>query len=262
MLLDELNKSGLISLKISLEDEGATLENIRDIVLLCKKNDISLSAKIGGCEAKTDLKICRDFQVNTIVGPMIETIYAFRKFKNMCRSILGHKITNYGIYINIETVTALDNFKDILVEDDGFLTGVVFGRSDIAGSLGCEKEFVNSNIIYELIKRASTLAKNSGLMVNVGGNVSNASKAFLSHLYYLALMDRFETRNVICEPDANVFNTFSCYENSFERFINNAMSFEREILHSRMNSLQAERDEASLRYDHIIARQKTETNKG
>ena len=68
------------SVKQSLEDEGATFEDIELMRKITSKAGVDLNVKIGGCEAKNDIYFCKQIRVNSIVAPMVESEYALRKF--------------------------------------------------------------------------------------------------------------------------------------------------------------------------------------
>ena len=75
---------GATAIKQSLEDEGSSYEDIKNMQKICKKVGMPLNLKIGGCEAINDINFCRLISSNNIIAPMVETKYAFKKFiKNL-----------------------------------------------------------------------------------------------------------------------------------------------------------------------------------
>ena len=82
--LQKLKKMGATAIKQSLEDEGSSYEDIKNMQKICKKVGMPLNLKIGGCEAINDINFCRLISSNNIIAPMVETKYAFKKFiKNL-----------------------------------------------------------------------------------------------------------------------------------------------------------------------------------
>ena len=78
--------------------------------------------------------------MNGIVAPMVETSYGLRKFIQI---LTDNKKQN--LYVNIESINAFKNISKILKSKDfKKLTGLVIGRSDLAGSLNLEKSEVDS----------------------------------------------------------------------------------------------------------------------
>ena len=64
--------------KLSLEDEGSTFEDLRIMSKITKSLNINLNIKIGGCEAKNDINFCKSLNPNSIVAPMVESEYALK----------------------------------------------------------------------------------------------------------------------------------------------------------------------------------------
>jgi 4-hydroxy-2-oxoheptanedioate aldolase len=188
---------GLVGIKQSFEDEGALLEDIKTIRKLTKLNNLKLSVKIGGCEAKSDIHECRYMEVDGIVAPMVETEFALQKFIESVSHISGIKF-----YVNIESKTAYENIDKILDSPSAkMLSGIVVGRSDFVKSYGHDKSFVNSDFIFEKTYEIMKKAKSYGLETLMGGNLSPKSVEFISKLKSENLIDYVETRNVIIKVD-------------------------------------------------------------
>ena len=195
--LQNFKNEGLIGIKQSFEDEGALLEDIKTIRKLTKLNNLKLSVKIGGCEAKSDIHECRYMEVDGIVAPMIETEFALQKFIES----VSH-ITNIKFYINIESKSGYENIDKILDSPSAkMLSGIVVGRSDFVKSYGHDKSFVNSDFIFEKTYEIMKKAKSYGLETLMGGNLSPKSVDFIQKLKDENLIDYVETRNVIIKVD-------------------------------------------------------------
>lgn len=195
--LKNFNLDNLIGIKQSFEDEGALLEDIKTIRKLTKLNNLKLSVKIGGCEAKSDIHECRYMEVDGIVAPMIETEFALQKFIES----VSH-INNIKFYINIESKSGYENIDKILDSPSAkMLSGIVVGRSDFVKSYGHDKSFVNSDFIFEKTYEIMKKAKSYGLETLMGGNLSPKSVDFIQKLRYENLIDYVETRNVIIRVD-------------------------------------------------------------
>ena len=76
----------MTGIKQSLEDEGASFNDIKIMKKITSAAKVDLNVKIGGCEAKNDIFFCKKIKTNSIVAPMIESEYALRKFIQ-CASI-------------------------------------------------------------------------------------------------------------------------------------------------------------------------------
>ena len=97
--------------------------------------------------------------------------------------------------INAETKTCLANYKEIMDEGDGFLTGVTVGRSDLSASLGIERKDIESEPVFNATRKLVEESKAHNLVTNFGGNISVDSIPFIQKLS--DQIDRFETRKVV-----------------------------------------------------------------
>jgi hypothetical protein len=187
----------IVGVKQSFEDEGVLLE---DVVLMRRITELSglkLSVKIGGCEALTDIHTCKNINVNGIVAPMIETEFALQKF---IESVIH--IDNINFYINIESKTGYENLNKILSSPASkLLTGIVVGRSDLTKSYGYDKNFVDSDFIFDVVRNIMEGAKSYNLTTLMGGGLSPNSTQFIKKLHSKNLIDYIETRNVIIKLD-------------------------------------------------------------
>ena len=148
--LQNLKKFGITAVKQSLEDEGVSHEDLILMKKITQKAKLDLNVKIGGCEAKNDIFFCEWLNVKGIVAPMVESPYALRKFLQT----ISNK-NKQNLYINLESIQAFNNISKILKQTNlKRLTGVVIGRSDLAGSLNLEKKEVDSKRIFNLVHTA------------------------------------------------------------------------------------------------------------
>ena len=76
----------MTGIKQSLEDEGASFNDIKIMKKITSAAKVDLNVKIGGCEAKNDIFFRKKIKTNSIVAPMVESEYALRKFIQ-CASI-------------------------------------------------------------------------------------------------------------------------------------------------------------------------------
>ena len=111
--LKELKKHNVVAIKQSLEDEGASFEEIKIMRKITRKAGLQHNIKVGGCEAKTDIFFCEKIGVNGIVAPMVETSYGLRKFIQI---LTDNKKQN--LYVNIESINAFKNISKQVNECD------------------------------------------------------------------------------------------------------------------------------------------------
>jgi 4-hydroxy-2-oxoheptanedioate aldolase len=202
--LKKLKKYDAVAIKQSLEDEGASFDQLKIMRKITMKAGLQHNIKVGGCEAKTDIFFCEKLGVSGIVAPMVETGYALRKFLQIISKNKKQKL-----YINLESIQALKNIKDILrAKEFKNLTGVIIGRSDLAGSLNLEKSEVDSKKIYNLVFKLLKKLKKKKIITKMGGSLTPRSLEFVKKLYKNKLLDRVETRNVEIRLNNQVLENF------------------------------------------------------
>ena len=215
--LKNLKKHNVVAIKQSLEDEGASFDQLKIMRKITKKVGLQHNIKVGGCEAKTDIFFCEKLRVSGIVAPMVETGYALRKFLQIIS-----KNKKQSLYINLESIQAFKNIKDILkAKEFKKLRGVIIGRSDLAGSLNLEKSEVNSKKIYNLVFKLLKKLKNRNIITKMGGSLTPHSLEFVKKLYNNNLLDRVETRNIEIKLNNHVIK-------NFKKIIIKAFNFELE----------------------------------
>lgn len=194
-------------IKISLEDEGLTLDQCTKISCLSHLNNIPLTMKIGGAEAISDMRIANNLECEGCVAPMIESPYALHKFIS---SIHNNMFEFKKLYINIESKQAYLNIEDILNSSDTkHLSGIVLGRSDFVQSFSYTKDKVDSDEVYSMAEKIFTLAKKKKLTTLMGGNLNIKSLDFIKNLYNKKLLDYVETRNVKVKLTKNFLENYS-----------------------------------------------------
>ena len=214
-IIKKLKKMGVIAVKQSLEDEGASYDDLLIMRQLTNQVGLKLDIKIGGCEAKNDINFCEKINVNGMVAPMVETDYALRKFIQVVR-----KNKKQSLYINLESIQAFKNINKILkTEDFKKLKGVVIGRSDLVGSIGLGKESVDSKKTYKLIYPYLKKIKKTKKIVKMGGSVTVKSKSFVNKLFKRGLIHIIETRNIQLKLSNKVIL-------NFENIMNEIFNFE------------------------------------
>lgn len=190
----------VVGVKAEFEAEGTRLEEALRLKEVITKAGLDLTIKIGGCEALKDFYDARSIGVTHIVGPMIESAYALKKYLGSAKTAYGtDEFSSVDFLVNIETITACDNIDEILNKYDiTGLAGIVFGRVDLTGSLGLTREDVNSDQIFKIAEKVFTAAQKKGLEIVVGGGVSKETIPFLNR-FPTGTFVRYETRKVIFE---------------------------------------------------------------
>lgn len=192
----------VIGVKAEFEAEGTRMEEAVRLKDVVSTAGLGLTMKVGGGEALRDMYEARVIGVERVVGPMIESQYALHKFLAAAKLAFptGER-DDVKFAVNIETITAVDNFESMLtLAEIGELDGVVLGRVDMTGSLGLSRDDVNCPEILDISRRVFANAKAAGMECAIGGGVGKEALPFMRELG--DLLDRYETRKVIfgCPP--------------------------------------------------------------
>lgn len=204
VLKDLRENHHVAGIKAEFEAEGTRMEEALRLKEVITKAGLDLTIKIGGCEALKDLFDARSIGVTHIVAPMIESGYALKKYLGCAKMAFPEeerKVVKF--LINLETIQGYRNLDDILkVAKDSLLSGIVVGRVDLTGSIGKDREYVNSDEIFGIVKDTFARAKEIGLERVIGGGVSKETVPFLNKLPE-GSVNRYETRKVIFKcPEA------------------------------------------------------------
>ena len=230
VLTEMVENFGLIGIKTSFEDEGASFNEVIRLKEICNQSKVKLTLKIGGPEAIRDIKDSQIVGVKGIVAPMVESSFGLTKFIDAIHNNLPLDITKrLHLNINIETINAVSNIESILDNENiRFLNGITIGRVDLVSSMNRDRDYVNSEDILKITKDIFQKAKSKKLKCCLGGAVSSESLSFFETLYQDGLLDKFETRYTIFDPSIALkdFSKALSFGQTFEYYwLKNKKSF-------------------------------------
>ena len=199
-LLKQLrDEYGAMSVKAEFEAEGTRTDELLRLTDLARRADIHVGLKIGGCEAVRDLIESKQFGVEYIIAPMVETPYALKKYIEAKNKVYDKEQQEYTDFLfNLETITtfnALEELIKVATAENG-VNGIVFGRVDFTGSLGMTRSAIDTKDITNYVVAVASAAKTNRLDMVVGGAVAIDSLPELQAIREVHLT-RFETRKVI-----------------------------------------------------------------
>ncbi|MES2492723.1 MAG: aldolase/citrate lyase family protein [Pseudomonadota bacterium] len=185
-----MDLSRIISLKGEFEAEGLTRETIAAEAAFAARNGLPYLVKIGGCEAKSDLRFLMQQGIRSVVAPMIESAFAMRKYMEM---VPDRAFDHVGV--TIETIDAVRNIEAIL--DAGIkLKEVTVGRTDLTASYG--GAHVDCDETIAMVKAVGKAAHDRGLGLTMGGSINAKTVALLKVDEELrALVASVETRKCV-----------------------------------------------------------------
>ena len=115
ILTDLVENEGLVGIKTSFEDEGATFNETVRLKQVCNEAKVKITLKIGGPEAIRDLKDSTIIGVKGIVAPMVESEFGLVKFLQATKTHISEDtLSSLQLNVNLETITAMNNSDKIL----------------------------------------------------------------------------------------------------------------------------------------------------
>jgi hypothetical protein len=201
-ILKELkDKFGAVAVKAEFEAEGTRTEELLRLLDISKRVGMKFGLKIGGCEAVRDLLEAKQFGVDYIIAPMVETPYALTKFIEAKNKVFASdELEDTDFLINIETAASYANINEIakIASNANAIQGLVFGRVDYVGSKALSRDLVDSDQITADCMVVAQKCHESNLDLVVGGGISINSIPALRKIASVHL-SRFETRKIIFE---------------------------------------------------------------
>ena len=210
------NTFGLVALKTGTEIEDMGLDEIKVMQSICS-NIVPITVKIGGPEARQDIRAMLTLKIDMILAPMVESVYALSNFVDTVHELSPYYNHMPQLGINIETITGVQKIDSIL-NSPSFqkIEHITIGRGDLAKSMGLLPDDDDAlKISNEVIQKINILGKTT----SSGGGVSlhniHKLRASLSSTY-------FNTRHIVFS------NNTSLNTNAID-ILSNILAFEQDI---------------------------------
>jgi hypothetical protein len=189
--LDELTHLyGLVALKGGTEVEDMTYDEL----LFLKEIAISIPVivKIGGPEARNDIRYCKSIAIDGILAPMIESEYALENFIAAVLDIYKDTTVPYTAYHNLSAIYTNPYFS--------YINQITVGRSDLSQSM--KKSVDDDDVLYATANIVKA-AKLSGKVTSVGGQVNPSNAEIVQKIIQ---PDRINTRHLVfdCKKADNI----------------------------------------------------------
>lgn len=165
--------SCLVALKTGTEVEDMSFDEIR-LLRALSDQIVPLYVKVGGPEARNDIREMARIGVDGVIAPMIESHYALEKFIETLHDVLG--ASGYDRIqkgINLETIVGFRNLNEILRSAEAReLDQLTAARSDLSGSMRLSAD---DDRVLELCSIIVAHARENDLRTSVGGGIHAAA---------------------------------------------------------------------------------------
>lgn len=163
---------GLVALKTGTEVEDMPFG---DIAFLKRLTDgiVPLYVKIGGPEARNDMRELIRIRVDGLIAPMIESVYALKKFIITLKEVLSAaEYVRIRKGINLETIEGFAQMNAILSAPEAReLDQITAARTDLSGSMELSPD---NERVLEICSVICARAREHELDTSVGGAIQPA----------------------------------------------------------------------------------------
>jgi len=201
---------GACGLKLSTEDAGMTIDQIE---FWAETSLLPVVVKIGGPNARNDIKQLVSLKIEGLIAPMVESPYGLENFIAAVKDFTTPiQFERFSKHINIETVTAVKQLDSILsIPEAEFLDEITIGCSDLSSSL---KKPVIDRPLLNRVARVVKKVQLKKIPVSVGGGIQPDT---IDGLLKKVQPDKFNTRVV-------TFNAIP--RRNYEQAVEEALRFE------------------------------------
>lgn len=161
---------GACALKLSTEDAGMGFEQIAFWTGRCQ-GLLPVLVKIGGPNARNDIKQLVARGVDGLIAPMVESAYGLENFIEAVRECSPQdRYPSLKKQINIETRTSVEQLDEILAcPQAAELDEITIGCSDLSRSL---RQGVTDPATLRLVERCVDTIRGHGYSVSIGGGIT------------------------------------------------------------------------------------------
>lgn len=240
---------GYTGVKAEFESEGTRTDELLRLLEIARRADLNVGLKIGGCEAIRDMIEAKQYGVDYIIAPMVETPYALSKYIDAIHKVYNEdEAQDTQFLFNLETITGYSHLDEIvtMASQSTPKVGIVFGRVDFTGSNNMTRQDINTPQVQQYSLKIAKTCRDHDLPLVVGGGVAIDALDTLREIHDVHL-DRFETRKVIWSGDA-------LNQKDVVRGLENAVNFELLWLKNKQSYYQRMATEDETRIEMLQSR--------
>ena len=185
---------GLVAIKTGTEVEDMGFEEIAYLRTITA-GLLPLYVKIGGPEARNDMRELLRIRVDGLIAPMIESVYALRKFIETLQEVLPpEEYSHMRKGINLETIEGFAHMNTILAAKEAReLDQITAARTDLSGSMDLSPDHER---VLEICSVICARAREHDLNTSVGGAIH---PAIAGRIMELVNPDTMNTRHMVMD---------------------------------------------------------------
>jgi hypothetical protein len=241
-LLKMKNEFGACGLKLSTEDAGMSMEQIA--YWAESAGDILPAVvKIGGPNARNDIKQLLPMNIEGLIAPMVESPYGLENFISAVRDFTTPmQFERVKKQINIETETAVRQLDSILSAPEAkYIDEITIGCSDLSESMKVARW--STGFMSQVVKGVKKI-KRKNIPVSVGGGITPETiEGFLKQVQ----PDKFNTRVITFKVESG---------HDYFEAVRSALRFEILMLEYDSSQKFISRDEEKFRIKELKKRLK------
>jgi hypothetical protein len=169
-LLQLKNEFGACGLKLSTEDAAMSREQV-EYWVESAGDILPAIVKIGGPNARNDIKQFLPINIDGLIAPMVESPYGLENFISAVRDFTTPmQFERVKKQINIETETGVRQLDDILSAPEAkYIDEITIGCSDLSESM--KKPRWDASFVAQVVKVVKKI-KRKNISVSVGGGIT------------------------------------------------------------------------------------------
>ena len=160
---------GVCGLKLSTEDAAMGLDQIAYWSGLSGEL-LPLFVKIGGPNARNDIRKMIDLKVQGLIAPMVESAFGLENYIEAIKDYTTcPEFQVLEKHVNIETATGIDQLDAILESPSAkHIDEITIGRKDLSRSMKCSVDDPEVQKALQIIVRK---VRSRGISISIGGGI-------------------------------------------------------------------------------------------
>ncbi len=231
---------GICGLKLSTEDAAMSLDQIDSWNRLCQ-GILPVVVKIGGPNARNDIRQMLKLNVQGLIAPMVESAFGLENYIEALRDYTTPlRFQALEKHINIETLIAVNQLEAILDSPSAkYIDEITIGQKDLSRSM---QRSVNDPEVQATVHQVVQQVRSRNIPVSIGGGIiPNTIGDVLRNLS----PDRFNTRILSFSVDSR---------SSYHEAVQEALEFEIMALKHDATQGFVTHDEAIVRVQELHKR--------